>query len=372
MRIALVTPQLSIGGAEKMVFQLAMGLKAQGEEVTVIASPGEYKQRLQASGVTVITLPLATQRLWLSPRVWRIFGNWLKKGAYDVIHVQTIPLAVYVRILQRLFAVPSRTILTLHGSPEWKLRLIWPFLQVLKVKRCAVSKHLARVINGQYIPNAVNISEEIRERASKEQKIRELQKRKDQGEGESLGGRDLVRIKVFIVARLVPEKGLDLWFEAVGRLQEQGILIETFVIGDGPERERLKKGIKEKGLDAQFLGWQSEPWAFSSKMDLFVMPSRREGEPLALLEALAAGLPVLATRVGGIPDIATGAGVLVEPTVPGLIAGVKTYLQLTDVQKEKMLKQGRRVLCDRTWQASVDAYRKVYQKGLGGSTWDNE
>lgn len=344
MNIALITAQLSIGGAEKMVYHLAQGLRRRGHRVTVIAGGGIFGTKLRATGVEVIDLPLSAKWKWLFPVVWRKIYYLLRSGNFDVVHVHTVPLAFFLRAIQRLGGIRSGTVLTLHGSPVWKLRLTRVLLQSLRLKRCAVSPALAQLTNARYIPNAVEANES---------KVDNL-----------ISGRtDSRSLTVGIIARLVPEKGLDLWLKALGMLEREGIKVKTLVAGDGPERTKLVQESITCGQEVIFYGFLNDPWQVMNGIDLLVLPSRREGEPLALLEGMARGKPVLAAKVGGIPPLlADGAGILAEPSAAGLVRAVKEYLALTFRQKDAMISLGRSRMAERTWDHCLDRYEQVYQE----------
>ena len=122
------------------------------------------------------------------------------------------------------------------------------------------------------------------------------------------------------VSRMHPDKDvpnlLRAFREAVGRSDGRPGLV---VVGDGQERPVVESLIAEAGLGDQVLlaGVQTNIDEWMRVFDLFVLPSRREGVPLAILEALSAGLPIVATRVGGVPDIVDESiGRLVEPEDP--------------------------------------------------------
>ncbi len=124
------------------------------------------------------------------------------------------------------------------------------------------------------------------------------------------------KLRLLTVGRLVPLKGFDVLARALsGRLD-----VVWIVAGDGPERARLQTMAGELGLDARFLGAVTTGVrdALLSQADLFVLPSRplgarREGTPVALLEAQAAGLPVVASALGGVPEAACREGVTLVP-----------------------------------------------------------
>ncbi len=118
------------------------------------------------------------------------------------------------------------------------------------------------------------------------------------------------------IGRLAPEKGFDVLIRALDNVPECRLVLA----GDGPDRPALEHlaeriGVKDR---VEFLGWVSEPWAGQLRPQLVVVPSRFEAMSLVILEAMHAGLPVVATFVGGVPEVVQDAvtGVLVPPEDP--------------------------------------------------------
>ncbi|HWP35156.1 MAG TPA: glycosyltransferase [Thermodesulfobacteriota bacterium] len=124
--------------------------------------------------------------------------------------------------------------------------------------------------------------------------------------------------------RLVPVKGIELFLHAVHDLSRQGVAVRGLVVGDGPLRPRLEGLARELGLGERvvFAGHVPDVRPYLAQMDLFVLPSFAEGLPMALLEAMAAGLPVVATDVGGVREVLepADAGLLVPPGSAGALA----------------------------------------------------
>lgn len=118
------------------------------------------------------------------------------------------------------------------------------------------------------------------------------------------------------IGRMVPIKALELLIEAFRRLPGGESPPQLVLIGDGPERGALEQQVANAGLSDRvlFTGFVTDPERWFEGMDLFVLPSHHEGAPIALLDALAHGVPVIASAVGGIPDIigASGGAVLVR------------------------------------------------------------
>jgi glycosyltransferase involved in cell wall biosynthesis len=126
------------------------------------------------------------------------------------------------------------------------------------------------------------------------------------------------------IGRLSFEKGHADLIEAIGVLARRGRRVSLVLAGDGPERARLTEQIRALGLEGSvFLpGYLAEPQRLLEEADLMVLPSHTEGLPNAVLEALAMDVPVLATRVGGTPEVVTHGetGWLVPPREPELMA----------------------------------------------------
>lgn len=120
-----------------------------------------------------------------------------------------------------------------------------------------------------------------------------------------------------VISRLSDEKGLEYLITAVEELVRSGCNLKAVIIGDGPQRESLQRRLDSRGLTDRILlaGYKSQAHRYLPLFDTFVLPSLTEGLPMTLLEAMQAGVPIVASRVGGIPGLLKeGAlGLLVEP-----------------------------------------------------------
>lgn len=142
-----------------------------------------------------------------------------------------------------------------------------------------------------YVPNGVEVDRLRRTRTTKQAK-------------RSLGLHPQ-RITIGIVARLSVEKGVDRALRMFAQLRADGVRARMVVVGDGPKRAALMRQAKELGVSksVHWAGWQKKTRRFYQAMDLFVLPSRTEGLPNAMLEAMAMGVPVAATQVGAAPAV---------------------------------------------------------------------
>lgn len=148
------------------------------------------------------------------------------------------------------------------------------------------------------------------------------------------------------VGRLVPVKGHVILLEAVRILCNSNHNVRLLLIGDGPLRDHLEAEVRRLGLEEVviFAGHQEQSYDFINMMDIFVLPSLHEGIPMALLEALALKRPVIASRVGGIPEVLSHgmSGILVSPADAGELAAALRETVQDPVKAAEYGKAGRR------------------------------
>jgi len=113
--------------------------------------------------------------------------------------------------------------------------------------------------------------------------------------------------RIGFVGRLEPVKNPLALVEAVARLRDENVPVELWIVGDGSQRAELEKRIEKHALqkNARLFGYRKNPIDYVSQCDLYVQPSLSEGFGIALVEAMGCGVPVLATSVGGAPEIIT-------------------------------------------------------------------
>jgi glycosyltransferase involved in cell wall biosynthesis len=128
------------------------------------------------------------------------------------------------------------------------------------------------------------------------------------------------RPRIAVVGRLSPEKGVDVFLRSAAILASRGVAFSAVIVGDGPERTELEALAASLGLRdrTQFLGHVSAISSLYDNIDMLVIPSRSEGLPSVLLEALNADVTVIATRVGAISEVLSqpDSGILVPPESP--------------------------------------------------------
>jgi glycogen(starch) synthase len=174
--------------------------------------------------------------------------------------------------------------------------------------------------------------------------------------------------RVLCLGRLAPEKGFDLALGAFPSVLQRFPKARLLVAGDGPERAQLERQAAHLGLTAvvEFLGWV-EPDAVPALINqatLVTMPSRREGLPAVALDAALMARPVVATRIGGLPEVVVHqeTGVLVEPESPAALASALGHLLEHPETAVRLGQTARdRVLQVFGWPGYVQAYDTLYR-----------
>jgi glycosyltransferase involved in cell wall biosynthesis len=172
-------------------------------------------------------------------------------------------------------------------------------------------------------------------------------------------------IKLLFVGRLAKQKNIPRLIESVELLSKK-YKITLNIVGGGEEEKRIREIISSKKLGDKinFLGiynkkdklkWQE----LFQKNDIFVVPSDYEGVPVALMEAMAAGVPVVATNVRGIKEFAKGLSVLTEPNAKSLANGIeKMFLDIT--LRKRLSRKASKAMKKLRWQTTAKMYETVY------------
>lgn len=323
MHIVQMIDSLGVGGAERLQVTLAEALAGRGFKMTVIslADRGEtqFVQALRALGVNVHVLPASTllepRRLWRLLRLLRAFKP-------DMIHAHLTSANVIAGIVGRLLGVP--VVATLHNTAiagkkdraarirleTWMLR--YGVQRVMAVGHVVADAHRER-LRGKMIdiiPNAVPVF------APLAPEKRELLRREITG--------DLDRILLVSVGRLTEQKGYADLVAAFARVYRKHPGAFLAIAGKGELHDELAAQIKAAGLEgsARLLGVRQDIPDVLAASDVFVSSSLWEGLPVAVLEAMSAGLPIVATGVGDVPRVVVaGTGEIVPPGDPEQLAG---------------------------------------------------
>lgn len=179
--------------------------------------------------------------------------------------------------------------------------------------------------------------------------------------------------RVAAMGILHPKKGFDLLIEAFAKIRARHPAAKLAIAGDGPERERLQQLVERSGLteSVEFAGMLdgAQKQRFLDRAQLFVSVSRRESFSNANLEALAAGLPMVVTAVGGNREIVESGknGLLVPPEDPKALADAISHLLAEPQLRGRMAAASRTKAAEYSWEKITDRYEALYAEIAGTS-----
>jgi len=178
------------------------------------------------------------------------------------------------------------------------------------------------------------------------------------------------RLLIGAIGRLSEEKGFDLLIAAVDRLLEQGFDVELRIAGEGDQQDYLARLIRAKGREdrIRLVGYQAQTIPLYEAMDVFVLSSLREGLPNVVLEAMAMEVPVIATRVAGIPRLVHHGqnGLLIEPgSTPELTDALLSVLQDGPLRDLLALDGRATIEQNHSFEVRMEKIRAAYDRLLG-------
>ncbi len=316
-RVLFVSTSTTLGGAEKTLYALATLLDRRAHQVVGVVSvkpEGHYARRLREQGIKVESLGLTrTPR----PSHARRLAEIIRRERPDVVHALMYQAIQLARAAKPRAGVPFKLI----SSPRvnYRSRSWWTLLidRALKgrddllIAECEASRRFlierlgyapSKVIT---VRNGVDLAGWPASKLDRRRKRLELRLT----DGEFLIG---------ALGRLDRQKGFATLVEAMAALK--GTPVRCAILGEGPERARLEALIRRREVERSvwLLGERGDIPAWLSAFDAYCLPSLWEGLPNALLEAMALGLPVIASGVDGVPEAVTDGvdGLLVPPGRP--------------------------------------------------------
>jgi glycosyltransferase involved in cell wall biosynthesis len=325
LRVVHILAPAEAGGLESVVRGLAAGMAGRGHRVVVgaVVAPGgrhRFVEESRDAGIDVRSIE-APPRAYGVER--RAVGRLITELNAEVLHTHGYRPDVVDRGVAQRAGIPAVT--TVHGftGGGWKNR-IYERMQVRALKRFDAVVAVSGALREQLLLRGVR-SDRLHLVAnawSGEPPIPRAEARRRLGLAPEA-------VVIGWIGRVSHEKGPDLAVRALAALAAPTSLS---VLGEGPEREAVGRLAEELGV-ASRLRWHGRVPAAGTMLrafDAVLLSSRTEGTPMVLMEAMAAGVPVVATAVGGVPAaLLPGAGILVEPGSPaGLAAALSEALAL--------------------------------------------
>ena len=392
------------GGLERAVFHLAKHLRAQGVETVLLTRPATREGEFPGEVVTVPygrgdsahgrILDRTLRYPRFSMRLGEAVAARVRAGRVDVVHAQGLTALGYGRARRRDPSLSAPLVMNPQGMEEHKATGL-KRLALFRVR--ALSREAARLSDRVIATDESTRGEVPRHLGVDASRVVVLPNGIDPAELEAATPRDPDRVvrealpavagafPIFLsVGRIEAYKGLDDALQALDHLHRAGDLPVRWawvVVGEGRDRDRLTRRVMGRELLARSRGGRGIAshvhWAgrvgerllhaLYASADVFVHPTRYEGSSLVTLEAMAHGLPVVATRAGGIPDkVSDGeSGRLVEPgDVPALARGLAELAQDAALREAMGSRGRRRALEEFGWPALAARTVALYEELL--------
>jgi len=304
IRIAHIITRMDRGGAPDIVRLLVEKLDPQAFEATLIygmtSQPSEATSRLLAEGGQKAHMVPSLRRA-INPfddiQAYTVLLRILRREKFDIVHTHTAKAGVLGRLAARRAGVPV-VIHSPHGHDFYGYFGRFGSLLIVWAERFA-----ARYCDRIHVATELEKDDMVERRICPREKMRVIAS----GVSVSASVRHGAGAApcVGFVGRLEPVKGPDIFIEAAARIAQGAAGVRFLVTGDGSLRSTLEERCRALGISGKttFVGWVEDPDAAFSGIDILVVPSLNEAVGRVILEAAVRGIPSVAARVGGIPEV---------------------------------------------------------------------
>lgn len=328
----------------------------------ILFNEGRLEKEIGSLGIPVKVFP---ESRWGSGKIFLELVREFKKSNIQIIHTHKYKDTILAAPAAKLCGIPH-VVRTVHGLRE-------PF-EGLQAFNMSCYEAIERTVHRYCVDVIIGVSSQIEAKYKAQGQVSRVACIRN---GIDLEGKsvqtdrwrtrkelsvDWETCLIGTVGRLTPVKGIPYLLDAARILLRQGANVKVLVVGDGSIRQDLLAQAGNLGVGERvvFLGHREDTDVLLQALDIFVLPSLSEGIPMALLEAMAASRPIVASRVGGIPEIIEDGveGFLVESMdVNGLAERCRRLIESPDVAR-KMGEQGRKRV-EREFSATAMADRVV-------------
>ena len=382
-KIAYILTPIDFGGAERVNLNFLKNVDRNRFQIApiILIRPWEednfFIQELKKINYPIYKVPVA-----IRPRIegkdyfrvircYRIIHSILKNNSFDLVHTHGYFADIIGIPVAKKLGIPN--ISTYHGF----------ITDGRKLGIYNILNHLVLKLSN----NIIAVSEEIRniliKKGIKRKKIKVIlnavpinsnnkilaQYRKEKRKFLNVNEKEFV---IGYIGRLSEEKGIKYLLEAISILNLD-IPVKALIIGEGPQRKDLEDLVKERGIEEKviFTGFQKDTENWLSVLDVFVLPSLTEGTPMALLEAMACGVPVVASAVGGVPKLIESGkdGILIQPARSEEIKNAIGMLYKNNSLRNRLSNEAQRTIKSKynikDWIRKIeDEYLKICKRPL--------
>lgn len=369
--------EATVGGTKRHLLDLCLNLPAERFRQYVVCSVRREErfrqdlQKFQEAGIDVFLLPMRREiHLWEDGRCALQLRKIIQDIKPAIVHGHSSKGGFLARLASRSVRPVPHTVYNPHAF-AFQMRVgpfhRWLYLKLEQwagrwtdmlvapcesQKELALAHHIIPPERIRVIPNGIRVEQYVQRGAPKQLRVRWGLPE----EGKIVG----------TVAALSPQKGLEYLIRAIAAVRREHPDVHLVMAGDGPLHRTLEQLAQKLGTKegVHFLGYQEDIPALLGALDIFVMPSLWEGLPYALLEAGAAGLPVIATAIPGNTDI-------IIPEQTGLLVPPADYFALTiaiiraltDPQMQTMARALRERVCNEfTLERMIQGHIQLYEE----------
>jgi len=309
MKILYLVTQSSWGGAQKYVFELAKALKKGNDVCVACGGTEELYQKLKEDNIRVIPLSYLKRDISFFSDIKGYFElkKLLKKEKPDIFHVNSSKAGVLGSFVAR--RMPLKVVYTVHGAVFTaafsKLkRLFFKWIEKFTAKYKAIIITVSEKDRQLWLKNKICPSEKIitvRNGINLSDELNFLSK----DDARKKLNLDLDNKIIGIVANFYAEKNYIFLIRSFAKLLKDKPELRLVIIGDGAERNKIENEMAALKLKDKIIlrGFVKDASKYLKAFDIFVLPSIKEGLPITLLEAQLAKVPIVASKVGGIPEI---------------------------------------------------------------------
>ncbi|MEM8932832.1 MAG: glycosyltransferase [Acidobacteriota bacterium] len=372
MRVAHLIHGLGLGGAQRVIELIVRGRSDDVDHIVVSCHGGVFVEPIRQAGATIRLLPRRIPKL--DPLWMLAMARCFRRDGVDVVHGHLFGDTLHgYAAARRVGRTPM--IMTLHNTIDARSGLQQRGYRWLLGRPDTVPIACADFVRTSFVDAMGSVAERVRaipngiEPASDGKtrgELSELGLDLDRGAGDSPGDGTLV---LATVGRMAEQKAYPMLFDALDRLRaDEATDWRLVMFGDGPLRVELEALAEQRRLADRivFAGFRDDVPRWLSAVDAIVFSSIFEGLPMALLEALAAGTPVVSTRVGGIPDVLTAddEALLVPPRDPAALADAIRRLGDPALRQRLGDAGRRRFEAELTARRMVERYETLYRETL--------
>lgn len=349
-----VMPEFGLAGAETMCETLCYQLQESGKYNVIVVSLYDYHspitERMEAKGIVVLYLG---KKSGLDVLVIRKLYNIMIDYRIDIVHTHryvmqyAIPAAIMAGVKVRIHTVHNIASKEVDGYRKIIAHFFYRYNNVVPV---SISPKIQDTVVEQYhikrqetpiVYNGSDLSRCIVKADYKPSKP----------------------FRIVHVGRFNPQKNHEAIIDAVEKLKKEGLKVHVDLVGGAGNEEERKLEVIQRGLGNEFgfCGLQENVYPYLANADCFILPSLYEGMPVTLIEAMGCGMPIIASAVGGVPDMVENeiSGLLILPTASELVSAIKRLIS-DDVLREKLGKNALLKSAQFSAKQMFEGYDKIY------------